>query len=386
MNRQVGNVQLMQKMNRLKVLNYVRANPGVARPTIANETGLSLPSLTNVTTYLLGEGLLKEMGQEEVGRVGRKGMLLKLNERAYELLLVFIYDLHFVVIHTDLEGMIIDRTRVDMNETDPEKLVLLVRRNVMRMLSKCDNDKIKCIGIAQAKSDDKEFLPQNGVSAKHTEIKETLEKETGIPVYIEKISVIRAIGYFSSHSGNNEDNVLFVDVDNGIRTVWIKDGEVNRYLPEDIGHMTVEPEGDECYCGNKGCLEVMSSVKRMLARYTELSGNEARITAVHAQYMRGNPNAVAAVKECAEYIGIGIANMINLCNPKMVVINEGQFAKCPSVISEVMDVVRRRTAKILTDNLTIVEASVLEDEAAIGGAKELCNILFDIDSEECVVQ
>ena len=93
MNRQVGNVQLMQKMNRLKVLNYVRANPGVARPTIATETGLSLPSLTNVTTYLLSEGLLKEIGQEDVGRVGRKGMLLKLNERAFELLLVFIYDL-----------------------------------------------------------------------------------------------------------------------------------------------------------------------------------------------------------------------------------------------------------------------------------------------------
>ncbi len=386
MNRQVGNVQLMQKMNRLKVLNYVRANPGVARPTIATETGLSLPSLTNVTTYLLNEGLLKEIGQEDVGRVGRKGMLLKINERAFELLLVFIYDLHFVIVHTDLEGTVIDKTRVDMNETDPEKLVLLVRRNVMRMLSKCTQDKIRCIGVAQAKSEDSEFLLQDGVPVKHLEIKDVLEKETGIPVYLEKISVIRAIGYFSSHSELNEDNVLFVDIDNGVRTVWIKSGEVNRFLPENIGHMTVEPDGDECYCGNKGCLEAMSSVKRMLSRYAELSGNNARITAVHAQYTRGNPNAVAVVKECAEYIGIGIANMINLCNPKLVVINEGQFAKCPSVISETVNVIRRRTSKLLTDNLTVVEAVMQENDTAVGGAKELCNILFDIDSNDCVVQ
>ena len=90
MNGQVGNVQLMQKINRLKVLNYVRRNPGVSRPQIAAETGLSLSSLTNITSYLLEEGLLAEDGTEQVGCVGRKSTLLRFRAEAYGLICISI--------------------------------------------------------------------------------------------------------------------------------------------------------------------------------------------------------------------------------------------------------------------------------------------------------
>jgi Fic family protein len=62
MAKQIGNAHLMQKMNRLKVLNFIRKNPGTSRPLIAEQTGLSLSSITNVTSYLLNLGLLTESG------------------------------------------------------------------------------------------------------------------------------------------------------------------------------------------------------------------------------------------------------------------------------------------------------------------------------------
>ena len=77
MPKQVGNVQLMQKMNRLKVLNYIRRNPDISRPVLSEKTGLSLASITNVTTYLLDIGLLTESGIEPAERVGRKSILLR---------------------------------------------------------------------------------------------------------------------------------------------------------------------------------------------------------------------------------------------------------------------------------------------------------------------
>ena len=60
MNSVVGNSQLIQKMNRLKVLNYIRKNPNTPRSIIARETGLSVASLTNITSYLISAGLLAE--------------------------------------------------------------------------------------------------------------------------------------------------------------------------------------------------------------------------------------------------------------------------------------------------------------------------------------
>ena len=90
MNKTVGNSQLIQKMNRLKVLNYIRRNPDAARPQIAHDTGLSVASLTNITSYLLELGLITECGTEKVERVGRKGTLLRFRAESYGLICIFV--------------------------------------------------------------------------------------------------------------------------------------------------------------------------------------------------------------------------------------------------------------------------------------------------------
>ena len=104
MTTQVANVQLMQKMNRLKVLNYVRQHPDCSRPEIARETGLSLASITNITTYLLDIGILSESGTETVGRVGRKSTLLRFSKDAYSLICIFLSEDYINIYVTDLLG------------------------------------------------------------------------------------------------------------------------------------------------------------------------------------------------------------------------------------------------------------------------------------------
>ena len=104
MTKQVANVQLMQKMNRLKVLNYVRKHPDCSRPEISRETGLSLASITNVTSYLLEIGILSENGTEIVGRVGRKSTLLRFSKDAYTLVCVFLSEDYINIYVTDLLG------------------------------------------------------------------------------------------------------------------------------------------------------------------------------------------------------------------------------------------------------------------------------------------
>ena len=130
MNRQVGNVQLMQKMNRLKVLNFVRRNPDVSRPNISVETGLSLASITNVTSYLLDLGLLIESGTEKVGRVGRKSTLLRFCASSYDLICIYLSEKYINIAYTDLEGKALEKIKVETGELSLEDTMEEIKENV----------------------------------------------------------------------------------------------------------------------------------------------------------------------------------------------------------------------------------------------------------------
>ena len=148
MNKQVGNVQLMQKINRLKVLNHVRRNPDVVRPMIAKETGLSLASITNITSYLIEVGLLSETGTENVGRVGRKSTLLRFCASKYNLICVVLGKNHINIAYTDLEGKIADIIKVDSAKLTPDEIMNSVRENVQLLLSNHGKERVLGIGVA----------------------------------------------------------------------------------------------------------------------------------------------------------------------------------------------------------------------------------------------
>ena len=138
MNRLVGNAQLIQKVNRLKVLNYIRRNPDVARPAVAHQTGLSVASLTNITTYLLDKGLIAENGTESVARVGRKGTLLRFKADTYGLICVFLNMKSVNIAYTDLEGRVIANILADTNSLKPRDFIDTVHEGISFLVEKYD--------------------------------------------------------------------------------------------------------------------------------------------------------------------------------------------------------------------------------------------------------
>ena len=108
LNNAVGNVQLMQKINRLKVLNFIRQKGEVARPEIAKNTGLSPSSITNIVTYLIDKNLY---GSRKVNskEVGRKAVLIRFNPAAANIISVNIEISGIDIAFTDLDGSIIKK-------------------------------------------------------------------------------------------------------------------------------------------------------------------------------------------------------------------------------------------------------------------------------------
>lgn len=389
MNKTVGNSQLIQKMNRLKVLNYIRRNPDAARPQIAHETGLSVASLTNITAYLLDMGLIIESGTEQVERIGRKGTLLRFCAESYGLIFIFVSTDSVNISYTDLEGKIITKICADVEEMQPSKVVELVRENVSAFVRRYGKEKILGIGVGVSGTvlDNSHFFVSSSPKRNEFDLKSILENETGIYVFVENISILKAVWYFCCGNRDEKKNMLLIDLEGGIGASQFYHGEINRAMLGEIGHTTVEKDGEQCFCGNRGCLERMCSEQRIIRLYEEKSGeNGATLEHIAEKWALGDLSAKAAIEECGKYLGIGIANLVNLCKPLTVVINLGTYSRIHPVIECAITEMKNRVYPVLLQDMEIRDVNISEENTVKGAAFNLCDRLFDLDFKENIVE
>lgn len=388
MNKQVANVQLMQKMNRLKVLNYVRRNPDSSRPVIAEKTGLSLASITNITTYLIEAGLLVECGREDVSRVGRKSTLLRFGKDAYNLICVILGEKSICITLTDLEGGIKTQIESPSQELSAQEVMDTVRIQVKTLVESYGKDTMLGIEIAISGIvlEHSRFIVSTQLKWKSFDIKKMLEDETGISVFVNNISFLRAVGYFCVNNSFEKGNMLLVDMESGIGAVQFFEGEISRGTLGEIGHTTVCKDGEPCFCGNRGCLEAMCSKRRLLSIYEAYEGKKlSSIEKMAALVNENDETAVYAVEECGKYLGIGLANLVILFNPSVIVINTGDFSQFPSLLVEAEKELHRRVNPALTENLVIKKVSQTDEDTIRAGAFDLCNRIFDVSYEENII-
>lgn len=389
MSKQVGNVALMQKMNRLRVLNFIRKNPDVSRPVIAEKTGLSLASLTNITTYLMDEGLLVESGIELADRVGRKSTLLRFAKDRWGIVLVALSDSSASVFYTNLEGEISLQLRYTTQNFTYEQVISLLLEKVNFLLAKYGRENTVALGITFSGLvlDGNRFVLSSSMKWTELDIKKIFEKNTSLPVFVENISIIRAVSYSSKASDNRSSNTVFVDLENGVGAVLLYDGSVVHNVLGEIGHTTVEKDGLTCFCGNRGCLEAMCSKTRLIQLFNEKSDIPAEtLEQISALYDDNNPHAVYAVDECATYLSMGLANLVMLFGPKLIVLNKGQFSMCEQVINKAICGMKQRIYHALVNELDVCMIDVKQDDMVRGAAFEICDRLFDISFENNPIQ
>lgn len=385
MNKQVGNVQLMQKINRLKVLNFIRKNPDVVRPVIAKETGLSLASITNITSYLLEVGLLSDCGTEDVGRVGRKSTILRFCASSYNLVCIVLGKNFINVAYTDLEGKIIDILKIDSTELSPECIMDAIRKNVKYLLEKHGTERVLGIGVAISGLvlDGSKFVFSTSHKWKEFDMKKILEKDTSLPVFIDNVSLLKAVWYFYCSGAEEFENMIFIDMNSGIGAAQYYGGEITRSMLGEFGHITVESNGEPCFCGNRGCLEAMCSPARLFSVYEASSGKKAKsLKELDESYKKGDKEAIFAISECGKYLGIGLANLVNLFNPSVFVINTGDFTDCPSLFEEAKKELNKRSTLTTMQKTEIKFINDSEENTICGTAFNLCDRLFDISFPE----
>ena len=217
----------------------------------------------------------------------------------------------------------------------------------------------------------------------------------GVVTYLINDANAAALGEHRFGAGIGFDNIIYLTVSTGIGGGIIIDGEF--YSGADgcageLGHMTIEADGPQCHCGNFGCLEAMASgwavAKEAMMRINRgerssiielVNGRLENITAetVAIAARRGDQLAADIVAEAAKYLGIGLANLVNIFNPELIVIGGGLSKMGDMLLKPARKVLKERAFRLPSRTVHIVRARLGSNAGIIGAAA----YVFDQKSE-----
>lgn len=277
----------------------------------------------------------------------------------------------------------------------PESVVERIARCVQDAVDECDLklEQVRGIGVGAPGAVDTEtgkviFAP-NLPGWADVPLKKQLEKELKVPVFLENDGNICTLGVHNVELEGKPKHLVGVFIGTGIGAGMILDGKLysgfNKTAAE-VGHMVLEVGGPKCGCGNRGCFEALAGRQAIFKKIqtavkdgqktvlTETLGTDLqdmRSGDLRKALRRGDKLVERVIEEAAEYIGIGIANLVNLLSPQVVVLGGGVIDALEDEMMAIIVETAHDYALQGTDNGLEIIASKLGDNAGIYGAAVL---------------
>ena len=229
------------------------------------------------------------------------------------------------------------------------------------------------------------YSPPNLPGWGEVPVKTFMEMQLNLPVYVGNDANLAALGEFTFGAGVGVKDMVYITVSTGIGGGIVAGGKLLlgvRGLAGEIGHMTIDKNGPTCPCGNTGCLEVLASGTAIarIARQRLITEDNTILASLFAQAPENitaeavvaaarqkDAMALQILGKAAEYLGIGVVNVVHIFNPSLVVIGGGVSNAGPLIFEPVIRMVKERVMPRLQEGLAIVP-STLGDDAGLLGA------------------
>jgi len=245
----------------------------------------------------------------------------------------------------DAEGKILHRHQVPTDANDPDAIVASIV-DVTKECVAAVGDAV-AVGVGAAAlvdSDEGVVLWAPNLAYKDLPLRALLSKQVSLPVIVDNDANVAAVAEAVYGAGRGAKHQVMVTVGTGIGSGLVLDGHLYRGrhgLGGELGHMILVPGGDLCACGNHGCWEAVASGRAIgrLARQRIEGGAGADVLAaaggdieaitgelVGEAAVSGSPFARDVVAEIGRLLGIGLANIVNIFDPELIVVGGGAAA------------------------------------------------------------
>ncbi|WIB68320.1 ROK family transcriptional regulator [Curtobacterium sp. MCBD17_035] len=385
---------------RSAIVDLIRSSGTISRTELAERSGLTNATISKIVRTLLDDGLVSEVGYAE-STGGKRAVLLELNSTAGYAVGVALDTAQDVYVLVDLSGRPIDARSVAGTGTEsPEAVVARVARDVAVMLADHGIDRDTVIGIGVA-GEGRLDLPGRVLRSTDSwsewddfALGHALTAATDLPVTVDNDANCAALGEFWSGRVPSTRDFATVYMATGIGCGLLVGGDVHRGASSnagEIGHMSLRWDGPPCWCGSRGCLEVLAAPAAVVARArtdaalvarlgidTTTDGDDARaVTAdvratfarVAAAAVQGDTGALALVEESAEYLARAILNLVNLLDLDEVYLAGPGFATAGvRYLRAVQRELHAHAVMRGTHPVHVAMSAVGRDAAALGAA------------------
>jgi glucokinase len=200
-----------------------------------------------------------------------------------------------------------------------------------------------------------------------------LKKIVPVPFVVHNDANLAAYGEYLYGSGQKAHSLVFLTVGTGLGSGLILGGELwqgQGGFAGELGHITVNPEGLKCNCGNTGCLETEVSAPALVRNYQTFSGKDEALTGrdVYLRARAGDEAASKSFDRCGYFLGIALGIIINLLNPEKIIIGGGVMKSGNWLLKPAVAEARRRSIRVSFATCEIKKASLGNKAGLIGAA------------------
>lgn len=389
--------QIIKNLNKHAVLDLIRFTPGgISRAELAQRMDLSRAAMTAIVNDLLDSDVIRET-ESRGGQSGRPPIILEVNSTRGRVIGIDMGASHLCIILTDFGAQVIDEIEVPFRVADGPETCIAQANTLMEDLLRKNQLTIKnisALGIGVpgpiASDTGTVFAPPIMPGWDGYPIQASLEEKWSFPVSLNNDAELGALGEWAYGVGRGENYLAYIKVGTGVGSGLLLNGQIYRGATGsagEIGHLTIEENGPLCDCGNSGCLEALAG-GRAIARQgreaiqkgqrTLLSsmGPSESLTArdVASAARRGDLVSQKIIANAGRYLGIAIAGLVNLFNPRTVVVGGGVAQIGDLLLQPIRDTVTQRSLQASARTVKINTAILRRRSSGMGAIVQALSI------------
>lgn len=313
---------ILREINQKSVLSYLRKHKTCSRMDLVKALGVSKNTISLIVDQLVKEGIVLDVGLEVQQGAGRPRKLITIEPSSYISIGLSLTKTKCTYFIMDFFLEVIEHGEISF----PSEVLTSQIEQIIKLAKHLQKKYPDSIGLSIAipglVDPDTGIVHESTHSQwKNINIKKTLEKVISIPVYILNTVKASALGAIEKLSGSDLSSAFYIRIEDGVGGAFIINNKIHNgisWSAGEFGHISVEPEGPLCNCGQKGCLETLISLP--VFKKTTIQMNQDLFSDGNLNLEKISDPIQKVLSQYGMYLGVGMTHIIHLLNPESIII------------------------------------------------------------------
>ena len=364
---------LLRRINERRLLEVIQQQGPSSRAMLTRASGLTAPTVSKAVDSLLQRGLVEELEPIDQA-LGRPGKLVRMASQSGAVLGVVIDTQTCCTVAAGLEGTVTEeQTRRFATPDDYSTLLDAIERDCRDLMAgisgKLHGIGVSVPGLINERLGEIVFSPNLHLLDKRNPARD-LEPRLASPCLLIQESDGLCLSERMYGDARGLEDFAVLDAAFGLGLAVMSGGHLltgHSGMAGEIGHITVNPDGLRCGCGNRGCLETLATDAALVRMLADKLGRPLELRAAAALLDERAADFQHEIRTVTEHLAIAIAAVINIFNPTTLFVHGALLAGHPDRFARVLERVKQRTLTASLADCTIVATRSSKRQGAIAG-------------------